>query len=125
MIPKLSGALDHVHVYVTSRGDAADWYRDKLGFHIVEKFRFWAEEEGGPLTIADANGRVHFALFQKETPKPVSLAFGTNREEYTAWKAHLLKSGIDYREGDHDLSHSIYFYDPFGNELEITTYDIG
>ncbi|MFK8030060.1 MAG: VOC family protein [Gammaproteobacteria bacterium] len=123
MTPGFSGAIDHVHVYVTSRKAAADWYRDKLGFSVVEKFRFWAAENG-PLTIADANNEIHFALFRSEQAKPVSLAFGSNREEYTSWKRHLNSVNIEFRESDHDLSHSIYFADPFGNQLEITTYEV-
>ena len=124
MIPGLSGAIDHVHVYVPSRRVAADWYRDTLGFSIVEEFAIWTTSESGPLTIADANDKIHFALFRSEKSKPVSLAFGANRGEYSAWKAHLDKINIAFRESDHGLCHSIYFTDPFDNQLEITTYDI-
>ncbi|MFK8013896.1 MAG: VOC family protein [Gammaproteobacteria bacterium] len=125
MTPDLSGAIDHVHVYVTSRVAAADWYRDKLGFKVMEEFAFWATPEGGPLTIANASNTIHFALFRSVKPKPVSLAFGASRQEYVAWKAHLATVDISLRQSDHGLCHSMYFNDPFGNELEITTYEVG
>ena len=124
MTPNLSGAIDHIHVYVSSRSTAADWYGENLGFSVVEKFAFWATDEGGPLTIADENNKIHFALFRSEKSKPVSLAFGANRDEYIAWKAHLVTVDIPFRESDHGLSHSIYFTDPFDNQLEITTYEV-
>ena len=124
MIPGFSGAIDHIHVYVPRRREAADWYRKHLGFSVMEQFAFWATDEGGPLTITDSQDAIHLALFHSEKPKPVSLAFGVNRDEYTAWKAHLVMVDIPYRESDHDLSHSIYFNDPYENQIEITTYDL-
>ena len=124
MIPNFSGAIDHIHVYVPSRRAAADWYRDTLGFFVVEKFAFWATDEGGPLTVSDANDKIHLALFRSKQSKPVSLALGANRKEFMAWKTHLSALNITCREADHKLSHSIYFADPFGNQLEITTYEV-
>lgn len=124
MTPNLSGSIDHIHVYVSSRTAAADWYRKNLGFSIVEKFAFWATNEGGPLTIADGTNKIHFALFRSEKPKPVSLALGANRDEYAAWKVHLASVDISFLERDHGLSHSIYFSDLSDNQLEITTYEV-
>lgn len=125
MIPKFSGAIDHVHVYVPSRQAAATWYTKTLGFSIVKKLIFWATDEGGPLTLSDPNDAIHFALFRSETPRPVSLAFGATLSEYNAWKAHLSSRDIPTQEKDHTLCYSLYFDDPFGNHLEITTYDVG
>lgn len=125
MTPKLSGAIDHIHVYVPSRRSAADWYREFMGFSIVAKYAFWADDEGGPLTISDAGDTIHFALFRSPQPRPVSLAFGASGVEYAAWKAHLNAKDIAFRESDHRLCRSIYFNDPFDNQLEITTFDAG
>lgn len=123
MTPNLSGGIDHVHVYVPSRRQAADWYAAHLGFHIVEELAVWTAEDSGPMTIADAADRIHFALFKSDTRKPVSLAFGATAPEYLAWRAHLQERQLLARETDHDLSFSMYFSDPFGNQIEITTYD--
>ncbi len=125
MTPTLSGAIDHVHVYVKSRRAAADWYRKILGFSTVEKYAFWANDKTGPLVIADENDKIHFALFHSAKPKPVSVAFGTDADEYKAWKSHLQSAGVSFEERDHTLCHSIYFSDPFDNALEVTSYDVG
>ena len=37
------GRLDHVHIRVPNRADAAAWYCEHLGFEPVERFAFWAE----------------------------------------------------------------------------------
>lgn len=124
MIPTISGAIDHVHVYVPSRHEAAKWYHQNLGFTVVEKFAPWATDEGGPLTITDEGNNIHFALFRSQEAKPISLAFGCTHNEFNAWKLHLLALGLPFSESDHGLSHSVYFNDPFGNQLEITTYEV-
>src|ERR1700752_3599886 len=36
------GRLDHVHIRVPDRTEAAAWYAEHLGFEPVEKFDFWA-----------------------------------------------------------------------------------
>ncbi len=124
MMPKFSGAIDHIHVYVPSRRQAADWYKKTLGFEVVEKFAFWTQPDGGPLTISDAQHRVHLALFRSPDKRPVSLALGTSAAEYQAWRRHLRALNIEIVEQNHQLSQSLYFDDPFGNALEITTYEV-
>ncbi len=124
MTPSISGAIDHVHVYVPSRQDAAAWFKRALGFETVEKYAFWAKEEGGPLTISDPGHRVHLALFRSADKRPVSLAFGTTAAEYKAWRGHLQALDIAITQSDHQLCWSLYFNDPFGNAFEITTYEV-
>ncbi|MDQ1456110.1 MAG: hypothetical protein QOH28_1730, partial [Actinomycetota bacterium] len=36
------GRLDHVHIRVPDRAEAAAWYAEHLGFEPVEKYDFWA-----------------------------------------------------------------------------------
>jgi len=36
----------------------------------------------------------------------------------------LKKHGIKFEFQDHEIAHSIYFRDPDGHQLEITTYDL-
>lgn len=61
-MPRLDG-IDHIHVYVTDRVAAEAWYRDVLGFTVLEKFRFWATDTG-PLTLENEHGRV-LAVLQR------------------------------------------------------------
>ena len=39
-------------------------------------------------------------------------------------QAELKRRGIQFEFQDHKISHSIYFDDPDGHHLEITTYDL-
>lgn len=124
MAPELSGGIDHVHVYVADRDAAAEWYARVLGFRVVEKYRSWADDPHGPLTIEDPAGRIHLALFAADKPRHDVTAFGASGEEFLGWLAHLESSGIKSRVSDHGMAFSVYFDDLDGNGLEITTYDV-
>ena len=123
MAPKLSGGVDHIHMYVPSRREAAAWYTAVLGFEPVPELLFWAEPENGPLTLRNPQDTIHLALFRSADPRPVFIAFGASGEEYLAWRAHLNAASMETRERDHTVSWSTYFHDPFGNQIEITSYD--
>ncbi len=74
-MPKLAG-IDHVHVYVGDRDEALRWYFEVLGFRPLEEFSAWATKNG-PLTLGDATGSVHLALFERKGVPPTStIAFG-------------------------------------------------
>jgi len=120
--PKLH-RIDHVHLYAPDREAVVTWYRAILGFAIVKELTLWAEDTRGPLTIEDASGMIHLAIFQSDVKKPFSLAFGVSGGEYLKWRSYLEQKHLLARERDHTLSWSLYFDDPFGNGLEITTYD--
>ncbi len=113
--------IDHIHVYVPDREEAADWFHQVLGFNVVEALRTWATD-GGPLTIEDESGSVHLALFQREDIVPsTAIAFGADATNFLEWKERLENKGILLRCTDHELAWSVYFKDPFGNMYEITT----
>lgn len=122
MIPRLTG-IDHIHVYVPDREEAAKWFHDVMGFHVVDSLLSWATE-GGPLTIEDESRSVHLALFQKDSFTPsTAIAFGADAGNFMEWKAFLEGKGLLQRCTDHDLSWSLYFRDPYENSYEITTYE--
>jgi len=93
-----------------------------LGFERVEKFMFWADENG-PLTLEDPGGKIHIALFESDKPPTSTIAFGANGAEFLVWKSHLENLSLKPRITDHQLAWSLYFSDPFGNLHEITTYE--
>ena len=101
MIPKFNG-IDHVHVYARDREAAATWYKDILGFSVVEEYRFWSEHEFGPLTIQDASETIHLALFKSDNFIPDSvLAFGVSGNGFLKWKAYLEEKDLLKRCSDH------------------------
>ena len=124
MPPKLNG-FDHIHIDVLSRKKAAEWYKNILGFSIVESLVLWAEDDDGPLTIKDSSGRIHLALFKcKDNFKPsAAFAFSVDGKEFLKWRDYLKKQNISLRCSNHDIAWSIYFKDLYGNSHEITTYD--
>lgn len=117
MAPELE-TIDHIHVYVTNRVAAENWYHEYLGFQRMRKFEQWIEK--GPLTIA--NGNVHLALFELPHSQKTTVAFGVGCNNFIKWMEHLKNKSIDFRLSDHKLSWSVYFCDPDGNPFEITSY---
>ena len=124
MPPELQ-AFDHVHVFVTNRANAEEWYSKVLGLYRTKELEFWAID-GGPLTIQSRSGTIHIALFERTAQTCRStIALRVGAAEYVAWKAYLerLLPG-QVSEEDHVASRSLYFGDPDGNPYELTTYEV-
>lgn len=117
--------IDHIHVFVADREAATRWYGRVFGFQVVPELAHWAEG-GGPLTLADASGAIHLALFER-APKAnrATIAFGVTAAQFAAWQEHLpAVLGRPVEKVDHGAAWSLYFDDPDGNPYEITTYDV-
>jgi catechol-2,3-dioxygenase len=117
-------AFDHIHVYVADRAAAEVWYRRVLGFTRTEALAFWATD-GGPLTLQNASGSIHLALFERpRQANRAMIALRASAAQFTQWLAHLRRE-LDAEIGveDHALAFSLYFKDPDGNPYEITTYE--
>ena len=124
--------LDHIELFVPNQWDAAEWYRQLFGFEVIEEYVHWAEE-GGPLMITNDGGETMLALFQGPPQGGANvvglrrLAFRVNTVDFlkfladsAAWRhPPLTKADVI----DHDKAFSVYFADPYGNLLEVTTYD--
>src|SRR4051812_40185728 len=124
MPPELE-RVDHVHVFVADRPAAEQWYVRVLGLKRLEALEHWASD-GGPLTVGNASGSIHIALFERPaTAKSRStIALATSAEGLLDWQRHLASAlGKAPTLVDHQVSWSIYFEDPDGNPYEITTYD--
>jgi catechol 2,3-dioxygenase-like lactoylglutathione lyase family enzyme len=52
------------------------------------------------------------------------VAFRVDRENFEAAQADLERRGISFEFSDHGAAHSIYFLDPDGLRLELTTYEV-
>jgi catechol 2,3-dioxygenase-like lactoylglutathione lyase family enzyme len=119
--------IDHVAMGVRDIERSAKWYIDVLGFE-----RLYEGVWGGMPTFV-GKGNTGLALFpaSQETKAPdrrdirmLHLAFRANRENFLVAQRELGERGIKFEFQDHEISHSIYFRDPDGHALEITTYDL-
>jgi catechol 2,3-dioxygenase-like lactoylglutathione lyase family enzyme len=123
MAPKLTG-IDHIHVFVSDRVAAEEWYRRVLGLVRVPALESWAAGRG-PLTIADESGRVHLALFERPRQNCRSVvALSASGAQFLSWLKFLESVlGRKLEPVDHEFSWSLYFEDPDGNPFEITSYE--
>ena len=118
--------IDHVALAVKDVEHSADWYVDVLGFER----RLEGMWNGVPVSIG--KGTTAIALFAMkgggEPPRSgarmLHLAFRAAGAEFVKAQQDLAKRGIPCEFQDHEISHSIYFQDPDGHELEITTYEL-
>lgn len=131
------GRLDHVHVRVPNRAEAARWYAEHLGFEPVERFDFWAKAfEGGPLQLSADGGHTMLALFEASEghpmiPQKTGVAFSLDAAAFIAFARSLpgaieSPSGEPLRVGDivdFDLCWAYNLADPWGNQYELNCYD--
>lgn len=131
------GRLDHVHIRVPDRAEAAAWYAEHLGFEPVAAFDFWASGfEGGPLQISADGGRTTLALFEVSEGHPMvrqetGVAFSVDAETFMGF-VRSLPNGINNPTGvplttadlvDFDLCWAIDLADPWGNRYELNCYE--
>lgn len=125
---KLEG-LDHIAIAVSNPTASAAWYQDVLGLERRH------QEEWGDMPIFLMAGSSGLAIFPNRSGAgtPVAygtdsgfrhLAFRTGRAQFDQARRELEARGIATEFEDHGISHSIYFDDPDGFHLEITTYDV-
>ena len=121
-------ALDHVALAVGDVKKSAEWYCDVLGFKRQHE-GLWG---GIPLFVG--KGDAALALFpirgERSTSSPrggarvLHFALRTDRKNFLAAQEELKHRRIEFDFEDHEISHSIYFRDPDGHKIEITTYEL-
>ena len=129
--------IDHVELFVPDRYEAAQWYERVLGLQVLRECEDWARD-GGPLMISSDGGRTKLALFEGQPTAAADtaafrrVAFSVTGEQYLEFLRRLPEFQLVNTRGtvvtgaasvDHDMSFSIYFNDPFGHQLEVTSYD--
>jgi catechol 2,3-dioxygenase len=122
--------LDHVELFVPDRERTAAWYAQVLGCEPVAGTESWAADPTGPLMISPDNGKTKLALFAGEVPdtQPTAgfqrVAFRVSATEFLAFTARMANLGLkETRVVDHGAAWSVYFADPSGHRLEVTTYE--
>jgi len=125
---KLDG-IDHVALSVRDVDRSAAWYCEVLG--LERRY----ENVWGSHPAVVGIGTTSLALFPVTGPVPQPppgrdvlamrhLAFRATRAEFGHARAALEARGIAVEHQDHQISESIYFNDPDGHEIEITTYEV-
>ena len=120
--------IDHVALAVSDVERSVQWYVDILGLERQHE-GMW---NGIPVFAGKGNTGIAFFPARggdsKSAPhnniRMLHLAFRANRENFLEAQQELKTRGIKFEFQDHEISHSIYFRDPDGHELEITTYEL-
>jgi catechol 2,3-dioxygenase-like lactoylglutathione lyase family enzyme len=122
-------ALDHVALSARDVARSAQWYTEVLGFKRLH------EDKWNGIPVFVGNGDAAIALFpaaeeggsasaDRAAVRTLHFAFRTDRKNFLRAQDELKKHAIRFDFQDHDISHSIYFHDPDGHKIEITTYEL-
>jgi len=130
--------IDHVELFVPDRYEAARWYERVLGLKVLSEYEHWAQPDGGPLMISTLRSETKLALFAgkprgtRETAGFHRVAFRVDGQGFLRFLDRLQEVAVFDEQGkqltasaivDHGRAFSIYFQDPYGHRLEITTYE--
>lgn len=124
--PRLEG-IDHVALAVRDVERSSRWYQEVLGL----EHRFPGAWDGVPVFLGC--GSTNLALFPAaesvldSSPESaprwfLHYAFRVATADFESAQQALSERGIPFEFQDHGLARSVYFRDPDGYQLEITTY---
>jgi len=122
-------AIDHVALTVRNVEQSVQWYVEVLG--LERRFK----KEWGSHPAVVGVGNTSLAIFPVKAVEPAPppgpetlcyrhVAFRVDRENFERARKELRGRGIELEPQDHGTAHSIYFLDPDGHQLEITTYGV-
>jgi catechol 2,3-dioxygenase-like lactoylglutathione lyase family enzyme len=120
--------LDHIALSVRDVARSVKWYVEVLGLER-QHADVW---DGIPKFVG--KGATGIALFPAPAEEKASdhlnstrmlhFALRSDRENFERAQSELKQRGIDFRFEDHGIARSIYFRDPDGHRVEITTYEV-
>ena len=127
--------LDHVHLYVTDRPAAIDWYERVLGLVPYGEWREADPAPDHPVFLAPATGGGHcISLFEGARPEggDRTVAFHAAGSAFLKFARALPTDDVVALNGspltaaahhDYGMAITLNFLDPAGNHLELVTYD--
>ena len=140
-VPETSAPLrltgwDHIAFSVPDLVEAERWYVDVLGAEVVSRYNWGGDADHPVRPHEDIRIGSHvISLFLGDpigptnVPQIVHYAFNCrNLDELEQWQAHLRSKGVKLRSDGVFYAHpgfgavSVYFEDPWGAKLEITTW---
>ena len=118
--------IDHIGLAVKDVQKSVEWYKELFGLE-----RLYEEVWGnfpGVVGIGDTS-IAFFPTDDLDVPLPAGLpihhlAFRVDRANFKEAQETLRQNGIIFEFQDHKIVHSIYFYDPDGHLIELTTYEL-
>src|SRR5436190_21404617 len=120
--------IDHVALTVRDVSRSVAWYHDLLGLERRHE-DVWGDcpammfAGDTALALFPARGPIIDAPDRRATASMRHLAFQVDRENFQEAQKSLRSRGVEFTFEDHSISQSIYFQDPDGYELELTTYE--
>lgn len=127
-MPAMTLELDHAAIQIDDVARSLAFYRDVLGLTLADALsgddwggRPWLmmifdTADGRQLALTSLRGA---KVSQPVVADVVHHAFGASSLD--PWRDRLRAAGVAFSEEDHGAQKSIYFQDPSGNTLEITT----
>ena len=121
--------LDHVALIVRDVAHSAAWYQQVLG--LERRLEEGCNDTPARLSLGSA--RLELFECRVAEPNPVPgcdtlathhVAFRVDRANFASAQETLLQRRIPFEIQEHTLANSLYFRDPDGHQIEITTYDV-
>ena len=121
--------IDHIALAVRDVERSAKWYVDVLGFErrhegVWNNVPTFVGKGTTGLALFPLREKNESAQIDRSATRMLHFAMRADRKNFLAAQNALQQRGIDFEFEDHAISHSIYFYDPDGHHLEITTYEL-
>jgi len=119
-------ALDHVALHVQNLQQSLEWYQSVLGMETRYHYQD-TTGHGNPVVLG--SGDAYIALFPPSSEVPGApfqghIALRVTRVNFEQAQIHLRKLGIAFDFVHYTRCDSMYFNDPTGYQIELSTYEM-
>lgn len=119
--------LDHIAIHVSDLEASAAWYQRVLGLERIQPKEwgpfpvFMVTEDGTGVALFPTHSEAPGRLPEGQVIRAGHYAFQVDGANFALAQEHLNDLDISFEFQDHHYYHSIYFFDPDGYKVEITT----